>query len=278
MKPFSVYLNERANFSRALLEVIAVRLATHRDAIEDYIQRTLLYHTTDRGILRVMVEDTIQSLCAAELITINKEESYEATSLGQAAVASSLSPEDAVFIYHDFRRALQAFVMDGEMHVFYMFTPIQSSGLGDINWPIFRREMDGLDESGLRALKYVGVNPAMVNRMYAEILLYVQHELIVHQKGEQLQSAPRKYHAGNRDGQDLSSFLRSVPAPGSVQRSSHPRGGSSIRGTTRVRPEPRSDVRRVRRGHDQVLRAHGLGHAPQRSRAHERSTEGRSEG
>ena len=120
-----------------------------------------------------MVDDAIESLGAAGLITLSSHKSYEATLLGQAAVASSLTPEDAIFIHHDFQRALQAFVMDGEMHVFYMFTPVQSPSLGDINWPIFRREMDGLDESGLRALKYVGINPAMVNRMCAEMFLYV---------------------------------------------------------------------------------------------------------
>ena len=112
-----------------------------------------------------MIDDTIESLRTTGLITLNSDKSYQATLLGQAAVAASLTPEDAVFIYRDFQRALQAFVMDGEMHVFYMFTPVQPSGLVDINWAVFRREMDGLDESGLRVLKYVGVNPATVNRM-----------------------------------------------------------------------------------------------------------------
>jgi len=55
--------------------------------------------------------------------------------------------------------------MDGEMHIFYMFTPVQSTGLADIKWPIFRTEMEGLDESGLRVLKYVGISPKFVNEM-----------------------------------------------------------------------------------------------------------------
>lgn len=147
------------------MEILAIRLATHANAINDYVSRTLLYHTMDRVLLNRMVETTIQELIDTSLITVDSTGSYEATLLGQAIVVSSLTPEDGIFVHEELQRALRAFVMDGEMHIFYMFTPVQSAGLGDINWPIFRREMDGLDESGLRVLKFVGVNPGFVNRM-----------------------------------------------------------------------------------------------------------------
>ena len=153
------------NGIRALLEVIAVRLATHGDAVQDYIQRTLLHHTMDQNVLKVMVKATMEDLLTTELISVDDTGSYEATLLGQAIVAASLTPEDGIFIHRELQRALRAFVMDGEMHVFYIFTPVQSSGLADINWPIFRKEIDSLDESGLRVLNFVGINPAFVNRM-----------------------------------------------------------------------------------------------------------------
>lgn len=124
----------------------------------------------DRVILHEMVETTIQELIDTHLVTVDNTGSYEATLLGQAIVVSSLTPEDGIFVHEELQRALRAFVMDGEMHIFYMFTPVQSAGLADINWPLFRREMDGLDESGLRVLKFVGINPGFVNRMYVLIL------------------------------------------------------------------------------------------------------------
>lgn len=151
--------------NRALLEVITVRLATHLTAIEEYVQRTLLYHTMDHERLHTMVTTTLAELINSDLITVDKFGSYEATLLSQATVASSLTPEDGLFLHGELRRALRAFVMDGEMHMFYTFTPVYNSGTADINWPIFRREMEGLDESGLRVLEFVGVNPALVNRM-----------------------------------------------------------------------------------------------------------------
>lgn len=118
-----------------------------------------------RQALDLMIQTTLSNLVDAQLILQEADETYKATMLGQAIVASSLTPEDGVFVHAEFQRALRAFVMDGEMHVFYMFTPIQSTGLGDIKWPVFRKEIEGLDESGHRVLKYCGVNPAFVNRM-----------------------------------------------------------------------------------------------------------------
>ena len=113
-----------------------------------------------------MVEETIEDLRTTGMINVDAMGTYEATLLGQATVVSSLTPEDGSFVHRDFQRALRAFVMDGEMHIFYMFTPVQPLTLGDIKWPIFRREMEGLDESGLRVLGFAGVNPALVNRMW----------------------------------------------------------------------------------------------------------------
>ncbi|KAI9813135.1 MAG: hypothetical protein M1827_004356 [Pycnora praestabilis] len=155
----------KRGIKRALLEVIATRLATSADGVNDYVKRTLLYSSVDHNTLQQLVESTIKDLLGTSLITLDFSGMYEATLLGQAIVASSFTPEDGIFIYEEIRRALRAFVMDGEMHIFYMFTPVNSSGLGEINWQNFRKEMENLDESGLRVLSYVGINPSLVNKM-----------------------------------------------------------------------------------------------------------------
>lgn len=156
---------EHSNPVRALLEVITVRLANHIDAVNEYIQRTLLYHTMDRARLTEWVEATIDELQATCQVSVNSMGFYEATPLSRATVGACMTPEDGVFVYDELQRALKAFVMDGEMHVFYMFTPVNTSSIGDINWRIYRNEIEQLDESGMRVLKFVGVSPAFVNRM-----------------------------------------------------------------------------------------------------------------
>jgi DNA polymerase theta len=149
---------------RALLEVIATKLATSKLAIRDYIQKTLLFHTLDHDELYSLVKSTLDGLLEKDLISVNSSATFEPTTLGQAIVASSLTPEDGVFIHRELKKAVQAFVMDGELHVLYTFTPVQSIQT-EINWQIFRKEIESLDESGIRVLGFVGIRPVFVNRM-----------------------------------------------------------------------------------------------------------------
>lgn len=151
--------------NRALLEVITVKLATHMSAIQEYVAQTLLSHTMDPNELNKMVDTTLSDLIDSGLIEIDLHGGYTATSLSQATVASYLTPEDGLFIHEELRRALKAFVMDGEMHIFYTFAPVWNPGNVEIKWNLFRKEVDCLDESGLRVLSFVGINPALVNRL-----------------------------------------------------------------------------------------------------------------
>jgi replicative superfamily II helicase len=152
-------------FERALLEAIATRLVSGREAIQEYMQCTLLYRTGDKAEILDVVDSALAELVEEELVRRRDDESYEPTRLGQAIVASSFAPDDGLFVYDELRRALQAFVMDGEMHIFYMFTPLQVAQNTTIDWPTFRDQLDALDESGLRALQFVGVQPGFVNTM-----------------------------------------------------------------------------------------------------------------
>ncbi|RBQ70587.1 hypothetical protein FVER14953_20773 [Fusarium verticillioides] len=54
--------------------------------------------------------------------------------------------------------------MDGEMHVLYTFTPVQEFGVM-VNWQVFRNEMEGLDESGLRVLRLLGIKPTTILKL-----------------------------------------------------------------------------------------------------------------
>jgi hypothetical protein len=124
----------------------------------------LLFYSIDRNELSDMVLSTMQDLKENGLIEEVDGLDYSATLLGQAVVASSLAPEDGLFVHRELRRALQAFVMDGEMHVLYSFTPVQAAH-GNINWQIFRKEVERLDENNMRVLDFVGLKPLVINKM-----------------------------------------------------------------------------------------------------------------
>lgn len=131
--------------------MIGIKLATSKLAIGNYIRNTLLCHTLDHDKLDDLIQSTLDDPAAKELIIVDSVPTYEARRLGKAIVTSSFTPEDGIFTYKELKRAVQAFVMDGEMHFLYMFTPIQSPQ-ADINWQIFHNEIDLLDESALRVL------------------------------------------------------------------------------------------------------------------------------
>lgn len=148
------------------MEAIATGLASGSEAIKEYVKCTLLCRTLNKKVAYNIMESALRELIDEELLRLKDDESYEATQLGQAVVASAFAPEDGLFVHDELKQALKAFVMDGDMHIFYMFTPLQVTATTQIDWQIFRDQLDFLDESGLRALQYVGVSPGFVNTMY----------------------------------------------------------------------------------------------------------------
>ncbi|WQF77844.1 Putative helicase, P-loop containing nucleoside triphosphate hydrolase [Colletotrichum destructivum] len=157
-------MTDKRRIQRALLEVIAVRLATSRCALDEYVSKTLLSHSGSFDSLRSCVEASLQTLQTTNFVTTDVCGNYQPTKLGKAIVASALDPDDGVFIHKELERALQAFVMDGEMHILYTFTPVQDFG-HNINWRVFRNEMENLDGSGHRVLGFLGLKRAVINRL-----------------------------------------------------------------------------------------------------------------
>ncbi|KAI0459378.1 P-loop containing nucleoside triphosphate hydrolase protein [Xylaria acuta] len=155
---------DKHRIQRALLEVVSIRLVNSRESINDYIRKTLLNLSTTSDQIQDHVTSSLQDLVEMGFIQCDSFDSYVATQLGKAVVASSLEPADGAFVHREMQRALQAFVMDGEMHILYTFTPVQELSTS-VNWQVFRSEMEALDKSGLRVMTFLGLKPTVVNRM-----------------------------------------------------------------------------------------------------------------
>ncbi|KAF5020555.1 hypothetical protein F66182_7419 [Fusarium sp. NRRL 66182] len=148
----------------ALLEVISIRLATSHDSILDYFSKSLLSHTRNAKFVEDCISSSLKEIESMGFIARDDLSIFTATQLGRAIVASAIDPDDGVFVHNELSRALQAFVMDGEMHVLYTFTPVQESGVM-VNWQVFRNEMERLDESGLRVLRLLGIKPTTILKL-----------------------------------------------------------------------------------------------------------------
>ncbi|GKT98611.1 dna polymerase theta subunit [Fusarium langsethiae] len=165
LPPVASCLNtENRRIQRALLEVISIRLATSYEAISDYFSKSLLSHTHDAQFVKKCIASSLEEIESMGFVTQDSLSMFTATQLGRAIVASAIDPDDGVFVHDELSRALQAFVMDGEMHVLYTFTPVQESSVM-VNWQVFRNEMEGLDESGLRVLRLLGIKPTTILKL-----------------------------------------------------------------------------------------------------------------
>ncbi len=147
---------------RALLEAIAIRLASNRASVFEYVTKSLFYHLNGQADTEICVKNNLGNLEALGLITISDDEEYSVTLLGKAVVASALDPDDGVFIYHELKKALRAFVMDGDLHVLYTFTPVNATEM-TVNWKVYLNEVESLDDSGQRVFHLVGLKiPVLV--------------------------------------------------------------------------------------------------------------------
>ena len=159
---------EKRGIKRAILEVVATRLANSRDTLEDYVRSSLLWQTHDHTSVLTMLDNAIAELLSTRLIEQPDPHhpSYEPTQLGSAIVASALTPEDGICIHAEMQRALQSFVMDSEMHSFYLFTPLPSPNQSsEIDWPTFRNHIETFSEPDIRAFQLIGISPSTVIRL-----------------------------------------------------------------------------------------------------------------
>ena len=157
---------ERRGIKRAVLEVIATRLANSRTSLEEYIHSSLLWQIHDHASVVAMLDSALEDLVATKLIQQSLGDSYEPTKVGSAVVASALTPEDGVFVHSEMQRALASFVMESEMHGLYLFTPVPSPSQPIlIQWPTFRDHIESLSEPDLRAFTLIGVSPTLVNKL-----------------------------------------------------------------------------------------------------------------
>ncbi|PFH61783.1 hypothetical protein XA68_16312 [Ophiocordyceps unilateralis] len=155
---------ENRRLQRALLEVITVRLATSPESVTEYFSHSLLNRSHGEQFMVQGIESSLDEIQKLGLATVDGLGSYAPTQLGKAIVASAIDPDDGIFVHKELSKALQAFVMDGEMHILYVFTPVHDFGV-TVNWQVFRNEMEQLDESGMRVLGFLGIRPTAILRL-----------------------------------------------------------------------------------------------------------------
>ncbi|XP_034713616.1 DNA polymerase theta isoform X2 [Etheostoma cragini] len=159
---------------RAILEIIVGGVASTPQDVRLYALCSLLAASmkcegrqelneeTNKGAIEACVEWLMEN----EFISIQKdgqEERYCPTQLGAATMSSSLSPPEAVGIFADLQRAMKGFVLENDMHILYLITPLYAEWT-TIDWYQFFCLWEQLSSSMKRVAELVGVQEGFLAR------------------------------------------------------------------------------------------------------------------
>ncbi|XP_078050006.1 DNA polymerase theta [Augochlora pura] len=160
LNPIMSCLEDSAPLIRALLEAIASEVVHTPSDLELYTKCTLIYMCNEESTKNPSNE-AIQFLVDNEFLLLQKtEEEYRwvATAFGKACLAASVPPRDGLFLLEELQKARRCFVLDTELHVIYLVTPLSSGNqIGKIDWITFWELWRMLSESERRVGELVGV-------------------------------------------------------------------------------------------------------------------------
>ncbi|KAE8300121.1 DNA polymerase theta [Larimichthys crocea] len=159
---------------RAILEIIVGGVASTPLDVRLYASCSLLAASmkcdgkkesneeTNKGAIEACVEWLIDN----EFISIQtdgEEERYCPTQLGAATLSSSLSPPEALGVFADLQRAMKGFVLENDLHILYLITPLYAEWT-TIDWYQFFCLWEQLSSSMKRVAELVGVQEGFLAR------------------------------------------------------------------------------------------------------------------
>ncbi|EGI59836.1 PREDICTED: DNA polymerase theta [Acromyrmex echinatior] len=165
LDPIESCLNDFSLLIRALLEAVASEvLYTYKD-LELYINCTLL-SLNEQSDVQIFSNEAIKFLLDNEFLllqTTERESRWVATPLGKACLAASIPPREGLFLFEELQKARRCFVLDTELHVIYLVTPLSSGcQIGTVDWMTFHELWNTMSESERRVGKLVGVEERFV--------------------------------------------------------------------------------------------------------------------
>ncbi|XP_008057686.1 DNA polymerase theta, partial [Carlito syrichta] len=185
LKPLRSCLQRRegeevtASMIRAILEIIVGGVASTSQDMQTYASCTFLAASMkegNQGIQRNQesvhlgaLEACVMWLLENEFIQIieasdgREGKVYRPTHLGSATLSSSLSPADTLDIFADLQRAMKGFVLENDLHIVYLVTPMFEDWT-TIDWYRFFCLWEKLPTSMKKVAELVGVEEGFLAR------------------------------------------------------------------------------------------------------------------
>ncbi|XP_062427659.1 DNA polymerase theta [Rhea pennata] len=168
-----------SSMKRAILEIIVGGVASTPDDVQTYAACTLLASSlkdskwgnekdrdkTQTGAIEACVEWLLENEFIQVLDSGNEEKAkvYRPTHLGSATLSSSLSPTEAMGIFADLQRAMKSFVLENDLHIVYLVTPVYEEWT-TIDWYQFFCLWEKLPASMKRVAELVGIEEGFLAR------------------------------------------------------------------------------------------------------------------
>uniref|UniRef100_A0A4X2K4M7 DNA polymerase theta n=2 Tax=Vombatus ursinus TaxID=29139 RepID=A0A4X2K4M7_VOMUR len=172
-----------ASMIRAILEIIVGGVANTPKDVQTYASCTFLATSLKMEKQKSVkgekqktqqeqhgaIEDCVMWLLENEFIQISeptvgvKEKVYHPTHLGSATLSSSLSPSEALDIFADLQRAMKGFVLENDLHIVYLVTPLYENWIA-IDWYRFFCLWEKLPISLKRVAELVGIEESFLAR------------------------------------------------------------------------------------------------------------------
>ncbi|KAL1787706.1 DNA polymerase theta isoform X1 [Sigmodon hispidus] len=168
-----------ASMIRAILEIIVSGVASTSQDMQTYASCTFLaagIKEGKQGLQRNQDDDQLGAIDACVTWLLENEfiqvvepsdgaggKVYQPTHLGSATLSSSLSPTDTLDIFADLQRAMKGFVLENDLHIVYLVTPVFEDWTG-IDWYRFFCLWEKLPTSMKRVAELVGVEEGFLAR------------------------------------------------------------------------------------------------------------------
>ncbi|KAL2311304.1 hypothetical protein Nmel_003004 [Mimus melanotis] len=168
-----------SSMKRAILEIIVGGVANTPEDVQTYASCTLLASSlkeskweNGKGQDKAQtgpIEACVAWLLENEFIQVVdsdndvKAKVYHPTHLGSATLSSSLSPTEAMEIFADLQRAMKNFVLENDLHIVYLVTPVYEEWT-TIDWYQFFCLWEKLPASMKRVAELVGIEEGFLAR------------------------------------------------------------------------------------------------------------------
>uniref|UniRef100_A0A8C3LRA0 DNA polymerase theta n=1 Tax=Chrysolophus pictus TaxID=9089 RepID=A0A8C3LRA0_CHRPC len=164
-----------SSMKRAILEIIVSGVASTPDDVQTYASCTLLASSLKENkqenekeqdkVQKGPIEACIAWLLENEFIQILEcsTKIFHPTHLGSATLSSSLSPTEAIEIFSDLQRAMKSFVLENDLHIVYLVTPVYEDWT-TIDWYQFFCLWEKLPASMKRVAELVGIEEGFLAR------------------------------------------------------------------------------------------------------------------